>query len=104
MQETFFVQIRPSRADFLKTMTPAEKDAMSRHFAYWKERMSEQRLILAGPVPIDPGTFGILIVRADSFAEAESMIADDPSVKERVMGYEVFPLNLSLYENARTGP
>lgn len=97
-QKTFFVRIHPARANFLKTMTPAEGDAMNRHFAYWKARMGEHRLILAGPVPIDPGTFGILIVRAADLTEAERLVAEDPSIKAHVNDYEIYPLVLSLYE------
>ena len=60
--------------------------------------MAEHKLILAGPVPIDPGTFGILVVRAADLAEAERLVQNDPSVAEHVMDYEIYPLKLALYE------
>ena len=100
-QKTFFVRIHPAHPTFLRTMTPAEEDAMNRHFAYWKQRMGEHRLILAGPVPIDPGTFGILIVRAKDFRDAEALVAVDPSIKAHVNDYEIYPYVLSLYEAAQ---
>ena len=95
---TFFVRIHPAHARFLTTMTNAEGQAMEAHFAYWKARMAEHKLILAGPVPIDPGTFGILIVRASTLAEAEELVQHDPSVIAHVTDYEIYPLNLALYE------
>lgn len=98
--KTFFVRIHPARANFLSTMTPAENDAMSRHFTYWKQRMAEHRLILAGPVPIDPGTFGILVLRAANASEAERLVKGDPSVIAHLTDYEIYPLVLSLYEGA----
>ena len=95
---TFFVRIHPERANFIKSMTPAEDQAMARHFEYWKARMAEHKLILAGPVPIDPGTFGILIVRAADMQEAERLVQGDPSVQAHVTDYEIYPLQLALYE------
>jgi uncharacterized protein YciI len=95
---TFFVRIHPARANFLSTMTPAESKAMELHFAYWKARMAEHKLILAGPVPISPGTFGILIIRARTLGDAEQLVRDDPSVVAHVTDYEIYPLRLALYE------
>lgn len=81
-------------------MTPDESNAMELHFAYWKARMAEHRLILAGPVRLDPGTFGILVIRASDLAEADRLMQGDPSVAARVTAYEIYPLRLSLYEGA----
>jgi uncharacterized protein YciI len=97
---TFFVRIHPARAGFLATMTPVEGQAMQRHLAYWKARMAEHKLILAGPVPINPGTFGILIIRAANLAEAEQLVQQDPSVVAHVTDYEIYPFNLALYEGS----
>ncbi len=73
---------------------------MQRHLAYWKARMAEHKLILAGPVPINLGTFGILIIRAANLAEAEQLVQQDPSVVAHVTDYEIYPLNLTLYEGS----
>ncbi|HEV3090618.1 MAG TPA: YciI family protein [Candidatus Cybelea sp.] len=95
---TFFVRIHPTRANFLTTTTNEERARLSEHFEYWKARMAEHKLILAGPVPIETGTFGILIVRAQDMHEAERLINADPSVAHHVNAYEIYPLRLSLYE------
>ncbi len=62
--------------------------------------MAEHKLILAGPVPIDPGTFGILIIRAANLGEAEQLVQGDPSVAAHVTDYEIYPLHLALYEGS----
>jgi uncharacterized protein YciI len=98
---TFFVRIHPARANFLTSMTSTERQAMEQHFTYWKGRMAEGKLILAGPVPIDPGTFGILIIRAANLGEAEQLVQGDPSVAAHVTDYEIYPLHLALYEGSR---
>ena len=98
--EAYFVRIYPAREHFLSTMTQAEGAAMRAHFLYWKARMAERKLILAGPIPIEPGTFGILILRTTDKSEAEDLMRHDPSVMQNVMKFEVYPLNLALYEAA----
>ena len=98
--ETFFVRIYPVREHFLSTMTEAERSAMQAHFIYWKARMAEHKLILAGPIPIESGTFGILILRTTDKAAAEDLMTHDPSVMRNVMKFEVYPLDLALYEAA----
>jgi uncharacterized protein YciI len=60
--------------------------------------MEQRRLILAGPVPIEPGTFGILIVRANGVEEAEELLKGDPAVSSGTMAFEIYPLRLALYE------
>ncbi|MBV8728020.1 MAG: hypothetical protein JO233_09545 [Candidatus Eremiobacteraeota bacterium] len=98
--QTFFIRLYPAREHFLSTMTQAEAAAMQAHFTYWKARMAEHKLILAGPIPIEPGTFGILILRTTDKSEAEDLLRHDPSVLQNVMKFEVYPLNLALYEAA----
>lgn len=95
---TFFVRIHPARSGFIDSMTPAEGAKMDEHLAYWKSKMAEHALILAGPVPIKTGTFGILILRAADLNAAEELMRNDPSVIAHVTDYEIFPLRLALYE------
>ena len=70
---------------------------------YWEGEMREHRLILAGPIPIEPGTFGILVLRAKDVREAEELVKHDPSVVAHVTDYEIYPLTLSLYEGSMQG-
>jgi len=62
---------------------------MQQHSAYWKLKMREDKLILAGPVLIDVGTFGILVVRATDLQEAEELVQHDPAVIAHVQDYEI---------------
>jgi uncharacterized protein len=96
--ETFFVRIHPARGNFLSTASQLERDVMGRHAEYWSEKLANHHLIIAGPIPIEPGTFGILIVRASNETEAEEMVRLDPSVMANVMNYEIFPLKVAFYE------
>jgi len=96
--KVFFVRIHPARAGFLKTLTRKEKAIMGSHFAYWRQRLKDGQLILAGPVRMSPGTFGILIIRSKNLSEAERLVNQDPAVAARIQNYEIYPLKLSLYE------
>ncbi len=98
--QTFFVRIHPSRSNFLSTMSESERDAMVRHAHYWREELAKHRLIIAGPVPVEPGTFGVLILRAADEKQAERMVQQDPSVAAGVTNYEIFPLKVAFYEGA----
>ena len=100
--ETFFVRIYPTRTGFMALPTEAETATLRRHFTYWQSRLADKHLILARPVPIDPGTFGIIILRADDRSVAEALLQADPAMAEHVMSYEIFPLRLSLYEGANS--
>jgi hypothetical protein len=95
----FLIRIHPTRSGVVSGMTDRESDFMRQHFVYWEERLKERKLVLAGPVPIEPGTFGIVIVRAGSDSEAEAMIRDDPSIRANVMAYEIFPFKLALFDS-----
>jgi uncharacterized protein YciI len=102
-KQSFFVRIHPARLNFMRTMTEQERAVMRAHYAYWKARLSERVLILAGPIPIPDAPFGIIILRACDAEEAEQLMRGDPSVIANVTDYEIFPLRLSLYEGRPTG-
>jgi uncharacterized protein len=95
----FLIRIHPTRSSFVSGMTERESDFMRQHFVYWGDRLKERKLVLAGPIPIEPGTFGIVIVRADDTSEAEALIREDPSIRANVMAYEIFPFKLALFDN-----
>jgi uncharacterized protein YciI len=79
-------------------MTESESDIMTQHARYWRGELAKHHLIIAGPVPIEPGTFGILILRAADEREAEHMVRQDPSVAAHVTDYEIYPLRVAFYE------
>jgi uncharacterized protein YciI len=96
--QTFFVRIHPARANFLSSIGESERDVMGQHAEYWRGELAKHRLIIAGPVPIEPGTFGVLILRAAGEKEAERMVQQDPSVAAGVTNYEIYPLKVAFYE------
>ncbi len=91
----FFAQLLPSRPDFDKSMSPEEQLIMGQHFRYLKGLASQNKVLAAGPC-FDP-LFGLIIIRAHSRAEAESLLQNDPSVKSGLNAFRIQPMTLSVF-------
>ena len=93
MSETLFLfRLVPPRADFAQTMTPAERDAMQRHQAYWQDLLAEGRVVVYGPVADPEGIWGMGVLRAADRAQVLEIGNSDPSVLAGVNTFEVFEI------------
>ena len=87
----FFCKLTPPRTTFPKDITPTEAKLMQDHAAYWRGLLSEERVVVFGPVEDPAGTFGIVILRASSETEARGLANNDPVVKANIgFKYDVF--------------
>ena len=79
---------------------PEEANAtLSTHFNYLKKLTEEGFLILAGRTVNNPMTgddFGICILEASSKEEAQNILDNDPSVKDKVMYATLYDFSLAL--------
>ena len=77
--------------------TPREEEIVQRHFARLQTLLRAGKLLLAGKTEgIDEGTFGIVILEAESREEARALMESDPSVAEGIMTAELFPYRVAL--------
>jgi uncharacterized protein YciI len=90
----FIYLIHPLRHEFFENPTPLEEEAVEAHFQYLQQAVDEGIVLLAGPC-LDE-TFGVVIFKAESEAEARAFMLNDPSVKSNVMMAELHPMNISL--------
>jgi uncharacterized protein YciI len=91
----FIYLIHPLRGHgFFEQPTPEEEATMAEHFAYLKQATADGVVLLAGPC-LDE-TFGLVVLRAESEAAAETFMYNDPSVKKNVMMAELHPFRASL--------
>jgi uncharacterized protein YciI len=90
----FIYLIRPHRHEFFKDPTPQEEMAMDAHFEYLKQATTDGVVLLAGPC-LDE-TFGVVVLRVESEADARAFMLNDPSVKGNVMIAELHPMKVSL--------
>jgi uncharacterized protein YciI len=69
---------------------------VSAHVSYLERLAAAGVVLLFGRTQTtDPGTFGIVIFRAASSAEAGQLMADDPAVRAGVMRAELFPFRVA---------
>ena len=90
----FIYLIHPLRHEYFENPTPLEEEAVEAHFQYLQQAVDEGIVLLAGPC-LDE-TFGVVIFKAESEAEARAFMLNDPSVKSNVMMAELHPMNISL--------
>lgn len=84
----------PLRSEFFESPTPLEDEVMEAHFQYLKQATAEGVVLLAGPC-LDE-TFGLVVLKADSEADARAFMLNDPAVKNNVMMAELHPMKISL--------
>lgn len=81
--------------------TEKEEAIVERHFVKLQELLAEGKLILAGKTEgLDEKTFGIVIFKADSDEEAQSIMKNDPGVAEGIMTAELFPYRVALMKGS----
>ena len=77
--------------------TPEEEAVVGRHFSYLKQLYGSGVVLLAGRTQdADATSFGIVILSADSEAEARKVMSEDPAVKEGVMRAEFHPYRIAI--------
>lgn len=92
-----FVRTDNPRPTFHLDMSPAERETMMAHVAYWTERAHEGISIVFGPVADPAGVYGIGVYRVDDEAHMRRLLDGDPA--NGLLNYEVTPM-----PNAVVGP
>lgn len=92
----FLYRLHATRSAMLtEGPTPEERKVVAAHLAYLQQLTAAGVVLLFGRTQTtDPGTFGIVIFRADSPDAARQIMADDPVVRAHVMRAEVFPFRI----------
>jgi uncharacterized protein YciI len=83
-------------------LTGREADLISSHFSYLQSLRDQGILIFAGRTQnSEESSFGIVIFRAASEAEAIKIMERDPAVKQGLMKAELFPYKVALMETKK---
>lgn len=96
----YFVQLLGTREGWPENMSPHEEKIMSDHYIYLKRLTAKKRVYMAGPV-FDP-VFGLIVLSAQSEAEAREIMDNDPSVKTGLHTYTLSPMRVSLLVDHRS--
>jgi len=85
-----FVRTNNPRPLFHVDMTPAEREIMTKHVAYWSEKGQQGIAIVFGPVLDPKGVYGIGVYQVDDLDHMRRLLADDPA--REILQYEVFEM------------
>jgi uncharacterized protein YciI len=85
----------PPRPTFATDMTAAEATVMKAHVAYWQAHLDAGRVVVFGPVADPSGTWGLAVLEVDTEDDAVALADADPTIREGVCTYEVFPMQSS---------
>lgn len=77
----------PPRADFLATMSAAEKQWMKQHGAFLDDLLAKGQIVAHGPVTDPRGGYGI-----PNDLDIEAVTSEDPVVKNGAGHYEHYPM------------
>jgi len=102
----FLYRLQPTRPAMLtEGLRPEEREAVAAHVAYLERLATAGVVLLFGRTQTtDPSTFGLVILRAGSPAEAERVMADDPAMRARVMRAELFPFRIAGVSPSLSAP
>jgi uncharacterized protein len=94
--KSWLIRLVPPRPTFASDATPAELALMQQHLAYWKDLNAKGLCEFGGPVLDPKGAYGILVVRANTEAEARTLGEADPSVKAGVNKIEIAEMHVAF--------
>lgn len=101
----FLYRIQPTRSDMLTT-GPTEQEAkiIAAHFTYLEQLVANGTVLLAGrTLNTDSSSFGIVILIAQTEADALGVMQNDPAVSQGVMKAELFPYRVALWSQTWAG-
>ena len=95
----FLYRIQPTRLAMLaEGPTAREAAILAEHFACLQELAGKGTVLMAGrTLTTDENAFGIVVFRAESEAQAQELVRNDPAVRDGVMRAELFPYRIALW-------
>ena len=95
----FLYRIVPTRSEMLVSgPTEHEMQVIDAHFAHLQKLAADGVVLMAGrTIDTGPATWGIVVFRAASPAEAEAVMRGDPAIAQGVMHCELFPYRVAVW-------
>lgn len=93
----YLFKLTPPRSTFPQDMTPAEREVMQAHSAYWSTLANKGVAIVVGPVADPAGAWGVAIVEVADEAAARGLAQSDPvTTSGLAFQYDIFPMPQAL--------
>jgi uncharacterized protein YciI len=97
----FFLKLIPPRSTFPFDITDAERAIMADHAVYLKEIFAIGKLLAYGPVFDAGGAYGMGIFETADHAEAEDLMAQDPSITSGLNTFTISPMRVTGAQASR---
>lgn len=99
MQFLYQLKLIPSLLEE-SNWTDKENNIVQHHFEELQLLQKTEKLILAGrTLNMDSSGFGIVILEVDSEEEANTLMENDPAIKEGIMEAKLFPYRVALIKD-----
>ena len=89
----YCAKLLPPRPDFMATATPEENAAIMAHVGYWKGLLDQGIAVAFGPVLDPAGGWGVGLLRVETEAQLQEILAQDPAITAHVgFRFEAHPM------------
>jgi uncharacterized protein YciI len=89
----YYAKLHGPRADFARTMTPAELKLMQEHGAYLRTFAAKRWAVAFGPVADPQGAFGVGLWEVPDEVDVAAICAADPVIRAGAgFRYELHPM------------
>jgi uncharacterized protein len=85
---TYVLRLIAPRPNFAQTLTPAERDVMSRHAAHWAPYLERGDMVVFGPILTEDDSYGLAVVDTEDEQALREFAAQDPVVTSGTAAFE----------------
>jgi len=91
-KQYFYIRLIPPRPTFASDMNADERALMQQHVGYFRGLFDQGKVLIFGPV-LDPAdNFGMAVLEVDDLAEAERLLAQDPTAIAGLNRFRISPM------------
>jgi uncharacterized protein YciI len=91
-KQHFYVRLIPPRPTFASDMSAEERAMMQQHVVYFRGLFDQGKVLIFGPVLDPTDNFGMGVLEVSDLAEAEQLLAQDPSVLAGLNRFRILPM------------
>jgi len=96
LKKQFLLKLIPPRSTFAGDMSETEREIMNEHIDYWKGLTDKGIAVVFGPVLDPKGPWGLGIIEAEDEDHANTIAANDPSIKSGLNKIEIYPMRIGM--------
>ena len=91
-KQYFYIRLIPPRPTFASDMSADERTLMQQHVVYFRGLFEQGKVLIFGPVLDPTDNFGMGVLEVDDLAEAERLMAQDPTVLAGMNRFRISPM------------